>query len=283
MKAPRGVIDLHVHGMGRFDTRSAKASDILNLAALCGRDGVSAIVPAIYPAPIDVMRQALSAIREAMEVRPLKGSAHILGAHLEGPFVNPGRAGALDSESFMSPTIPNLKKLIAGFEDAVRIITIAPEMKGALRIIGRCTEMGIKVNMGHSDATFAQAREGKRAGATGITHLFNAMRPFHHREPGLAGFGLTDRDIYVELIADGVHVHPEVLKMLFDLKPPERILLVSDAVRGPQYRKGVLQGAKAPVTQAAKALRQAGVSARAVRLAMKDNPARYLALDKEAA
>jgi N-acetylglucosamine-6-phosphate deacetylase len=276
MKIPRGVIDLHVHGIGRFDTRSARASDVLNLAALCGRAGVSAIAPAIYPGPIEDMRRALSAIQEAMVVRPAKGSSRILGAHLEGPFVNPEKAGALDRRAFLSPSINNLKKLIDGFEGVVRIVTIAPEMKGALRVIGRCAEMGIRVNMGHSDATRVQASEGKRAGATGVTHLFNAMRPFHHREPGLAGFGLMDRDIYVELIADGVHVHPEVLKLVFDIKPHERILLVSDAIKGPQYRGGVLQGAKDPVTRAADVLKQAGVPARAVRMAMKDNPARYL-------
>ncbi|NIR25426.1 MAG: hypothetical protein GWN77_00220, partial [Gammaproteobacteria bacterium] len=158
-----------------------------------------------------------------------------------------------------------LKKLVTGFEDVVRMMTVAPEMKGALRVIERCVSMGIRVNMGHSDATYSQARDGKLAGATGVTHLFNAMRPFHHREPGLAGFALFDKDLYVELIADGVHARPEVLRMVFDIKPHNRIILVSDSIKGPQHKGGVLQGAKAPVTVARDVLRKAGVPRAAIR------------------
>jgi N-acetylglucosamine-6-phosphate deacetylase len=244
-----------------------------------GEEGVAAMVPAVYPASLNEMREALSAVREAMSIKPEKGAARILGAHLEGPFVNFVKAGALDNRSFLPPTLSNLKKLVDGFEDLIRIITVAPEMKGALKVIERCVSMGMRVNMGHSDANFAQARDGKRAGAMGVTHLFNAMRPFHHREPGLAGFALFDEDLYVELIADGLHVRPEVLKMVFDLKSHDRIMLVSDSVKGPQYKAGVLQGAKAPVTKAETVLLKARVPKAAIRLAMRAKPARYMGLD----
>ena len=110
-------------------------------------------------------------------------------------------------------------------------------------VIEACREKGFLVQMGHSDATFEQAEEGKRAGATGITHLFNAMRGFHHREPGLAGFGLMDDEIFVEIIADMAHLHPQSLKMLFDMKPPDRIMLVSDSVKGPGWGSGPMRGA----------------------------------------
>ena len=109
-------------------------------------------------------------------------------------------------------------------------------------MIETCREKGFLVQMGHSDASFEQAEEGKRAGATGITHLFNAMRGFHHREPGLAGFGLMDEDIYVEIIADMAHLHPQSLKMLFDMKSPDKIILVSDSVKGPGWGSGPIRG-----------------------------------------
>jgi N-acetylglucosamine-6-phosphate deacetylase len=108
--------------------------------------------------------------------------------------------------------------VIDGYEDIIKIITIAPEIPGALKVIAQCSELGMKVNMGHSDATYQQAVEGKKAGATGVTHLFNAMRPFHHREPGLAGLGLIDEDLYIEVIADGVHLHPKTLELIFSRK-----------------------------------------------------------------
>ena len=158
------------------------------------------------------------------------GSAIILGVHIEGPFVNPNKCGALDKGSFLPATLDNLARLIDGFEDIIKIMTIAPELPGALKIIEALTAKGIKVNMGHSDATFAEAKAGRLAGATGVTHLFNAMSPLHHREPGLAGYALTDDGLYVEVIADFAHVHPEMLRLVLKCKPPERVILVSDSL-----------------------------------------------------
>ncbi len=208
-------------------------------------------------------------------------SAVILGVHLEGPFLNPVRCGALDKSSFVRPTLSNFKKLTCGFEDIIRIITIAPEVPGALSIIERCDELGIKVNMGHSDATYREASEGMKAGATGITHIFNAMRPFHHREPGLAGFGLSE-DIFIEVIADGVHIHPIVLDMIFSVKKKERIILVSDSVRGakgdgsPVYASGkMLAGSGITMKNSIKVLRKIGVSVQDIDI-YKYNPLRYL-------
>jgi N-acetylglucosamine-6-phosphate deacetylase len=286
-------IDLHTHGLGGYDTRGG-AEDILKLADIHGGAGVEAFLPTIYPGPVDAMRAAMRAVREAS--RPTaepdtpggrgasrgRGSgrtrAKILGVHLEGPFLNPLRCGALKRDSFISPTLSNLRKLIRGFEDILRVITIAPELPGALRVIERCATLGIRVNMGHSDATYRQALEGKRAGAGGVTHLFNAMRPFHHREPGLAGLGLMDRDLYVEVIPDGVHLSPDVLGLVFGIKPIDRVLLVSDSVKGPMHKGGVLQGGGIPLPEAAGMLREMGISERAIRLAGCVNPKRYLAL-----
>lgn len=280
----RGFIDLHTHGMGRYDTRTKSPEHILKLMEIYGCAGLSGILPAIYPGPIEKMRQNMNAIRKATESQApslkkqaLQGKcAAILGIHLEGPFLNPLRCGALDGSTFLKPSVPNLKRLVQGFEDYVKIITIAPELPGALKVIEKCVELGIRVNMGHSDATFRQAMDGKKAGARGVTHLFNAMRPMHHREPGLAGFGLLEDDLYVEVIPDGVHLLPETLKLIFRIKNKNRVILVSDSIKGAMYKKGLLQGGNISISQAGKILKKAGIPEAWIIRAARDNPERYL-------
>ena len=235
------IVDIHVHGAEKYDTRTRRQDDILQIAGIHGERGTSAVLPTVYPASIDLMRDNMAAIRRAMAAQ--REGATILGVNLEGPFLNPDRAGALDGKSFADPSVETLTRLVEDYEDIIKIITIAPELPGALKLIEICREKGFLVHMGHSDASFEQAEEGKRAGATGITHLFNAMRSFHHREPGLAGFGIMDDDVYVEIIADLAHLHPHSLKMIFDMKPPSRIILVSDSVAGSGWGSGPIRGA----------------------------------------
>jgi N-acetylglucosamine-6-phosphate deacetylase len=277
------LIDIHVHGAGDYDTRTRRQDDVLQVAAIHGERGTTAIIPTIYPAAIDVMRDNMGAVRRAMDAQ--RDGARILGVHLEGPFLNPERAGNLDGKSFADPSVEVLTRLVEDYEDIIKIVTIAPELPGALRVIEACTERKFFVHMGHSDASFEQAEEGKRAGATGITHIFNAMRGFHHREPGLAGFGLMDEDIYVEVIADMSHLHPQSLKMLFDMKTPDKILLVSDSVKGPGWGNGPIRGAGGTLlgsgialADAVKNLVKLGVpQERALQFAS-DNPLKYLGL-----
>lgn len=235
------LVDIHVHGADKYDTRTRRQDDILQVAGIHGRRGTSALLPTVYPGDIGFMRENMATIRRAMSVQ--RDEAAILGLHLEGPFLNPERAGSLDGKSFSDPSVETFTRLVEDFEDIIKIITIAPELPGALRLIELSREKGFLVHMGHSDASFEQAEEGKRAGATGITHLFNAMRGFHHREPGLAGFGIMDEDIYVEIIADMAHLHPQSLKMIFEMKSLDKIILVSDSVMGPGWGGGPMRGA----------------------------------------
>ncbi len=277
------LIDIHVHGAENYDTRTRRQDDILRIADVHGERGTSALLPTIYPGPVETMRENMKAVRRAMEIQ--RHGAELLGIHIEGPFLNPERAGSLDGKSFMDPSTGALELLTEDFEDIIKIVTIAPELPGALKVIEQCREKGFLVHMGHSDASFEQAEEGKKAGATGITHIFNAMRGFHHREPGLAGFGLMDEDIYVEVIADMAHLHPQSLKMLFDMKSPDKILLVSDSVKGPGWGSGpirgpggMLMGSGIVLADAMKNLVTLGVPLeRAVRFASQ-NPKQYLGL-----
>ncbi len=238
-KKPR-IIDIHVHGADDYDTRTRRQDDILRIADLHGARGTGALLPTIYPGPLPVMRENIAAVQRAMSAQ--RQGAEILGVHLEGPFLNPQRAGALDGKCFAEPSLDALDRLVEDFEDVVKIITVAPELPGALKVIEASRTKGFLVHMGHSDASFEQAEEGKRAGATGITHLFNAMRGFHHREPGLTGFGLMDEDVYVEVIADMAHLHPQSLTMLLDMKPADKIILISDSVKGPGWGSGPIRG-----------------------------------------
>ena len=279
----QAYIDIHVHGATEYDTRTRRQDDILRIADIHGERGTAAILPTVYPGSLEVMRENMAAIRRAIATQ--RSGASILGIHLEGPFLNPERAGSLDGKSFMEPSVETLGRVVEDFEDLIRIITIAPELPGALRVIEVCREKGFLVHMGHSDASFEQAEEGKHAGATGITHIFNSMRGFHHREPGLAGFGLMDEDIYVEVIADMAHLHPQSLKMLLDMKAPDKILLISDSVKGPGWGNGpirgpggVLQGSGITLSEGVKNLASLGVPLeRAVQFASA-NPRRYLGI-----
>jgi N-acetylglucosamine-6-phosphate deacetylase len=176
--------------------------------------------------------------------------------------------------------------LLEGFEDIVRIVTVAPEIKGAIGLIKKVSGMGIIVSMGHSDATYAEAEDGFRAGAGGITHIFNAMRGIHHREPGIAGFGLLNRDIYIEIIADPYHLHPRTIELIFKIKNHDRILLVSDTVKeteaggcgvnGITDATGMLLGGGMTITESSRRLMQLGYDEGDIMNCVTNNPAEYL-------
>lgn len=237
------VFDIHTHGMLDYDTTSGGPEAILKMSEFLGAEGVSKFLPTVYPASIETMRRNMANIKEAMRSQGISG-AFIAGINLEGPFLNPVRSGALDESSFIAPSEKKLGELIEGFEDVVKIITIAPEMDGSPGLIRRIADMGIMPSMGHSDASYSEAEAGFKAGARGITHLFNAMSGFHHREPGLAGFGLINKDVYVEIIGDPYHLHPKTLEMAFRVKGAGRIILVSDSVKGMGRAEGPALGGR---------------------------------------
>jgi N-acetylglucosamine-6-phosphate deacetylase len=316
------VIDIHTHGIGGYDTRAISPDHILRIAEIHGSHGVSEIILTIYPSSVRTMRQNMEVVKRAMERQrnqvtfSLKRSqscdnppipslenggkggfegegqtgtdtpAKIIGLYLEGPFLNPSRCGSLDAKIFIEPSYRSFEELIEGYEDITKIIAVAPEMKGAVSLIRKLSDRGMIVTMGHSDATFAEAEAGFQAGARGITHIFNAMRGFHHREPGIVGFGLLNRDVYVEVIADPYHLHPETLKLIFRAKNHERIIIISDAVRGTGISSGKqgltdstgrLMGGCMTVTESSKRLVQMGFDADLIMGCVTRNPERYLA------
>ncbi len=290
------TIDIHTHGIGGFDTQTTSGDDILHIAEIHGSRSVSEIVLTVYPSAIKTMRENMLAIKKAMDrqsavssqqpaVKKKKLQAKIIGVHLEGPFLNSSKCGALDAQSFLKPDEYTLKHLVDGFEDIIKIITIAPEIEGAVKLMKKISGMGIIASMGHSDATYSEAEAGFHAGARGLTHIFNAMRGIHHREPGIAGFGLMNKDIYIEVIADFFHLEKIMLEFIFSVKDPDRIIIVSDTVKdankgpyshGIKNEQGKLLGGCMTVQESSEKLIQVGINKETILKSISENPARYL-------
>jgi N-acetylglucosamine-6-phosphate deacetylase len=222
-----GFVDVHVHGGGGHDAMGDVAA-LDGMARHLLRRGVTSFLPTAVTAPLSDLVQFAERVRAWLPGAPSDG-AEPLGFNLEGPFLADARRGAHDPTWLRAPAdiAPGeLEPLIEG----LRLITIAPELPGAVDLIGWLRERGVATSLGHSAATAAEARAGYAAGATSTTHLFNAMTGVDHRAPGLAVAALLDDAAYTELIADGVHVDPAIWPLITRLKPAGRLLLVSDAI-----------------------------------------------------
>jgi N-acetylglucosamine-6-phosphate deacetylase len=217
-----GFVDLHVHGGGGHSTLSPDPEEIDAAASFHRRHGTIRTLVSIATAPIDEMVEALSAAAQ------LTAAGQILGAHLEGPFLNPVRAGAHDPRHLLAPDPNTLDRLVGAADGALRVMTLAPELPGGLDLVRRIRDAGIVAAIGHSDADYATTTRAFEAGATLVTHLFNGMRPMHHREPGVAGAALADPSVTCELINDGVHVHDAAARLAFTAAT-DRVALVTDA------------------------------------------------------
>ncbi len=222
-----GFVDVHVHGWGGHDAMGDRTA-LDGMARALLRRGVTSFLPTAVSAPLDDLAAFTDRVRAWRPVAPADG-AEPLGFDLEGPFLAPGRRGAHDAAHLRAPA-DVAPEALEPFLDGLRLITIAPELPGALDTIAWLRDRGVAVSMGHSAATFDEASAGYAAGGTSTTHLFNAMSGLDHRAPGLALAALLDDAAYVELIADGIHVHPGLWQLIARAKPADRLLLVSDAI-----------------------------------------------------
>ena len=222
-----GFIDVHVHGWGGHDAMGGREALDGMARALASR-GVTSFLPTSVTASFEALTAFANSVRGWMPGAPADG-AEPLGFNMEGPFLAQGRKGAHPAGLLRHPADLDDDRL-ATFTEGLRIITIAPELRGAPELIGRLAASGVRVCLGHSAATVTEARRGYAAGAVSTTHLFNAMGGVTHRDPGLALAALLDDEAWVELIADTLHVDPELWPLIWRLKPAERVLLVSDAI-----------------------------------------------------
>jgi len=212
----------HGGGGGSYGHRPSDAAEVVHFHRM---HGTTTSMASLVSAPLDALEAQLAGLA------PLVRSGLLAGVHLEGPWLSPQRAGAHAPTALRLPDRADIDRLLAAGDGAVRMVTLAPELPGGLAAVSQLAGAGVVVALGHTDATYEQTREALRRGARAGTHLFNAMRPVHHREPGPV-VALLESDAVVELIADGVHLHPAVLAASARALGPDRTMLVTDAMAG---------------------------------------------------
>lgn len=224
-----GLFDVHTHGgMGYYVTDTREEMQQKYLDELL-RHGVTDVLLgtgsyADYSGILRLCRQSME-----KQSRGEKGGARIRGMHLEGPFLNPGKSGAMDPRKMPVPSKENFEAIFQEYEDLVRLVTVAPEVPGAHALMDALLEKGFKVQIGHTLATFEEARAAFDHGADSLCHTFNAAPSIHHRMPGAVTAALLDPRVYCEAICDFVHLHPGVVELIYRMKGPDRMMLISDS------------------------------------------------------
>jgi N-acetylglucosamine-6-phosphate deacetylase len=232
-----GFIDLHVHGGGGHEVMEGQPDAVTGVAAFLATRGVTSFLPTTYTASREDTRRALEVI--AGHVGPVDGGATVLGAHMEGPYLSCRRRGAHREQYLRSVDWDELDGFLS--TNVVRLMAVAPEVKENTGLVRELRARGVTVSAGHTDATFAEMAAAVEDGVTHVTHIFNGMRGIHHREPGVAGAALTLGVVSCELIADGVHVDPAVLRLVRQAKGRRGVILVSDAGKAAGLADGVYQ------------------------------------------
>jgi N-acetylglucosamine-6-phosphate deacetylase len=227
-----GFVDVHIHGAGGHDVMEGTGAALRSITRKVSEHGTTSLVATTVTASTDQTLRAVEGIAGyiAHQHEMDEPRAEILGIHLEGPFISKERRGVHPSEWIQLPSAATLNKFLKAAAGNARMITIAPELLGAAPCIDAAREAGLVVSLGHTDATYEQARAAMARGARSATHVYNAMRPFSHRDPGVIGAVLTSPDIHAELIADGVHVEEGAMKLLLLAKGAARVILVSDGL-----------------------------------------------------
>jgi N-acetylglucosamine-6-phosphate deacetylase len=216
-----GFVDIHTHGGGGSAYTTTSPGEIRAVADFHARHGTTTTMASLITAPLDVLLEQIAVLTE------LVADGIVAGVHLEGPFLSEARCGAHDPALLRKPASEELAKLLG---DAVRMVTIAPELPGGLDAIRQVVDAGKVAAVGHTDASYQQMVAGADAGATVATHLFNGMRPFHHRDPGPVGAALNDPRLTLEVINDGIHVDPQVVRVALAAAGIDRIVLITDAM-----------------------------------------------------
>ncbi|MBE3577222.1 MAG: N-acetylglucosamine-6-phosphate deacetylase [Limnochordales bacterium] len=255
-----GFVDVHIHGGGGCDALDGTVEALTCIARTHALSGTTSFLATTATASAEELYRAARAVRAVMEKQARRDAepqaatsgaaaaaefeaegADVVGMHLEGPYLAPSRKGA-QNESFIRPVDEEeLQNLLDILGPAFRMMTIAPEMENGHLGIQWLVERGITASIGHTDATYEQTKAAIALGASHATHTFNAMRGLHHRDPGTVGAVLTSPGVYCELIADGIHVHPGAMRVLYEVKGPDRLVLVTDSLSATGMPEGVYE------------------------------------------
>jgi N-acetylglucosamine-6-phosphate deacetylase len=242
-----GLIDIHIHGGAGHDVMEHDPASLAQMERHMASHGVTSYLPTTVTAPLDRTLTAIENLGKTISSRVLgKNRARPLGIHLEGPFISHAKRGVHPPKHLLPPSPDILEKFWQASAGTIRIMTIAPELPGAEETIRRARELGVHSSLGHSDATYDQAILAIAAGAEHATHTFNAMRALDHRNPGILGAVLTDDALMADIIADGVHVDPAIVRLFLAAKGPERAVLITDAISATgmpdgRYRLGAFE------------------------------------------
>ena len=223
-------LNIHVHGSAGFDVMQGTPEALHAVGASLAGHGVGGYYPTTVTSSIDETLRALDAIATFIEAGPSAGEAVPLGIHVEGPFLSSSKRGVHPSALLVQPSISLFDRFWQAAHGLIRIMTIAPELPDALDLIEHATRLGVMCSLGHSNASYLQAQAGFLAGARSATHTFNAMRSLDHRDPGIAAYVLDNDALFAEMICDGVHVDPAMVRLFFKAKGKEKSILVTDGM-----------------------------------------------------
>jgi N-acetylglucosamine-6-phosphate deacetylase len=296
-----GFIDMHIHGANGVDIMDAGPSDLIDMSKFLASEGVTAWAPTFVPASDETYRRAVKVISDAVESQSRAG-ARILGIHYEGPFVNMAQCGALHAEYFKTYQAPIDLDSLPIPRTGIKMTTMSPEIEGGIELVGALKEKGWIISIGHTRADIEVLDRAFDAGARHMTHFMNAMAPIHHRNPGPIGWGMSRSDVSCDIIADGIHLDPFVLKLLLKIKGSGALSLISDAIAAAgkgdgeyqiwgetiSVRKGrtsnshgSIAGSVITLLDAVKMMRSLGVSDVDIARMASANPARVLGIDDE--
>ena len=303
-----GFIDAHIHGAVGVDAMEAEAADLHRVALFLAAHGVTSWLPTLVPAPDVDYRKAAQAVEQLMREQQTSmtaaPSARALGLHYEGPFINSAQCGALRPAYFRAFAATEDLNALATIQEsgAIHMMTLAPEIAGGVELVTELRRRGWVVSIGHTRADVAVLERACAAGARHMTHFMNAMSPLHHRAPGPIGWGLLRDDVTCDLIADGVHLDPLMLKLLLRCKQPARLALISDAVAPAglgdgeyeiwgetiavaggrtRNRRGQIAGSVITMSDAVRLMLSLDVAAADIALMAATNPARLLGISDD--
>lgn len=226
-----GFIDVHIHGAAGHDTMDATQEALEGIATVLPEEGTTSFLATTMTQSEAAISKALANAADYIDHQANGKGAEIIGIHLEGPFISKDKAGAQPLEHIIAPDLEQFDAWNETARQLIRLVTIAPEEPGALQLIEHLSKSGIVASIGHTNATFAEVARAVEKGATHVTHLYNQMRGLHHREPGALGAALLHKELSVEIIIDFVHAHQEAVRLAYEAKGPEKMMLITDAMR----------------------------------------------------
>ncbi|MCI1955985.1 MAG: N-acetylglucosamine-6-phosphate deacetylase [Oscillospiraceae bacterium] len=294
-----GFVDIHIHGCVGADTCDGTRESLAKMAGHLLTEGVTSFCPTTMTVSLPELRKALSAVRDCME-HPPEG-ASVRGVNMEGPYISPERRGAQKEEYVRTPDWKEFKTLFDDFGGIIKLVDLAPEREGGLEFIDHVSRF-CRVSLAHTEADYGQVKEAFARGMTHVTHLFNAMNGLHHRRPGAVGAVFDDRKVKAEIICDGFHIHPAVLRTAFRILGEDRTVVVSDSMRAAgmpdgvselggqkvfaksgeaRLENGTIAGSTTNIRQEVKNLIQFGIPLRQAVKSATINPAKEIGAEKE--